>query len=33
VNGPPALQQPTPPIIVGGKGDRLLSVVAELADS
>ena len=32
VNGPPALQQPTPPIIVGGKGDRLLSVVAELAD-
>jgi probable F420-dependent oxidoreductase len=32
VNMPAALQQPTPPIIVGGKGDRLLSVVAELAD-
>jgi probable F420-dependent oxidoreductase len=26
---PPAMQQPTPPIIVGGKGDRLLSIVAE----
>jgi probable F420-dependent oxidoreductase len=32
VNVPPAVQQPTPPIIVGGKGDRLLSVVAEQAD-
>jgi probable F420-dependent oxidoreductase len=32
VNEPAALQQPTPPIIVGGKGDRLLSLVAELAD-
>jgi alkanesulfonate monooxygenase SsuD/methylene tetrahydromethanopterin reductase-like flavin-dependent oxidoreductase (luciferase family) len=26
------VQQPTPPILVGGKGDRLLSVVAEVAD-
>jgi probable F420-dependent oxidoreductase len=32
VNVPAAVQQPRPPIIVGGKGDRLLSVVAELAD-
>jgi probable F420-dependent oxidoreductase len=32
VNVPAAVQEPTPPIIVGGKGDRLLSVVAELAD-
>ena len=24
LNDPPAVQQPTPPIIVGGKGDRLL---------
>jgi probable F420-dependent oxidoreductase len=32
VNAPPALQQPTPPINVGGKGDRLLRLVAELAD-
>jgi probable F420-dependent oxidoreductase len=31
-NGPAARQQPTPPIIVGGKGDRLLGIVAELAD-
>jgi probable F420-dependent oxidoreductase len=31
-NEPPALQQPTPPIIVGGKGDRLLALVAECAD-
>ena len=31
-NQPPALQRPTPPIIVGGKGDRLLRLVAELAD-
>jgi probable F420-dependent oxidoreductase len=29
---PPALQRPTPPIVVGGKGDRLLRLVAELAD-
>jgi len=32
VNEPPARQQPHPPIIVGGKGDRLLHLVAELAD-
>ena len=32
-NEPRAAQQrPTPPIIVGGKGDRLLALVAELAD-
>jgi probable F420-dependent oxidoreductase len=31
-NQPSALQRPTPPIIVGGKGDRLLALVAELAD-
>jgi probable F420-dependent oxidoreductase len=32
VNAPPALQQPRPPVFVGGKGDRLLDVVAEVAD-
>ena len=32
VSEPAAVQQPTPPIIVGGKGDRLLSVVADAAD-
>jgi len=32
VNEPPAVQQPRPPIVVGGKGDRLLSLVAEAAD-
>ncbi len=32
VNEPASVQQPRPPIIVGGKGDRLLSLVAELAD-
>lgn len=32
VNAPAALQQPRPPVFVGGKGDRLLGVVAELAD-
>ncbi|MET0276523.1 MAG: LLM class flavin-dependent oxidoreductase [Acidimicrobiia bacterium] len=32
VNQPAALQRPTPPIIVGGSGDRLLQVVADLAD-
>ena len=32
VNQPPARQRPTPPIIVGGKGDRLLKVAAEVAD-
>jgi len=31
-NEPPALQQPTPPIVIGGKGDRLLALVAEVAD-
>ena len=32
VNAPAAVQQPRPPVFVGGKGDRLLGVVAELAD-
>ena len=32
VSDPAAVQQPSPPIIVGGKGDRLLSVVADVAD-
>jgi probable F420-dependent oxidoreductase len=31
-NAPSARQQPRPPIVVGGKGDRLLAVAAELAD-
>jgi alkanesulfonate monooxygenase SsuD/methylene tetrahydromethanopterin reductase-like flavin-dependent oxidoreductase (luciferase family) len=31
-NRPPALQTPRPPIFVGGKGDRLLRLVAEVAD-
>jgi alkanesulfonate monooxygenase SsuD/methylene tetrahydromethanopterin reductase-like flavin-dependent oxidoreductase (luciferase family) len=31
-NDPPALQRPRPPIVVGGKGDRLLRLVAEQAD-
>jgi len=31
-NDPPAVQQPRPPVFVGGKGDRLLAVAAELAD-
>jgi alkanesulfonate monooxygenase SsuD/methylene tetrahydromethanopterin reductase-like flavin-dependent oxidoreductase (luciferase family) len=31
-NRPPALQSPRPPIFVGGKGDRLLRLVAEMAD-
>ena len=31
-NLPPALQTPRPPIFVGGKGDRLLRLVAEMAD-
>ncbi len=31
-NQPPAHQRPTPPIVLGGKGDRLLRLVAELAD-
>ncbi len=29
VNDPSAVQRPTPPIVVGGKGDRLLALVAE----
>lgn len=32
VNLPPALQRPRPPLFVGGKGDRLLRLVAERAD-
>jgi probable F420-dependent oxidoreductase len=32
VNDPTAVQQPRPPLFVGGKGDRVLGVVAELAD-
>lgn len=32
VNLPPAVQQPSPPVFVGGKGDRLLALAAELAD-
>jgi len=31
-NRPPARQEPRPPIFVGGKGDRLLRLVAEMAD-
>jgi probable F420-dependent oxidoreductase len=31
-NQPPAQQTPRPPIFVGGKGDRLLRLAAELAD-
>jgi probable F420-dependent oxidoreductase len=31
-NLPPAVQRPGPPIFVGGKGDRLLRLVAERAD-
>ncbi|HEV7864986.1 MAG TPA: LLM class flavin-dependent oxidoreductase [Acidimicrobiia bacterium] len=31
-NLPPAQQSPRPPIFVGGKGDRLLQLVAEMAD-
>lgn len=32
INRPPPLQSPRPPIIVGGKGDRLLELVARRAD-
>ena len=32
VNRPPARQSPRPPLIVGGKGDRLLRLVARRAD-
>lgn len=31
-NHPPAVQSPHPPLIVGGKGDRLLDLVARRAD-
>ncbi len=31
-NEPPSIQRPRPPLFVGGKGDRLLGLVAELAD-
>jgi alkanesulfonate monooxygenase SsuD/methylene tetrahydromethanopterin reductase-like flavin-dependent oxidoreductase (luciferase family) len=31
-NLPPAVQQPRPPVFIGGKGDRLLRLVAERAD-
>lgn len=31
-NLPPARQEPRPPIFVGGKGDRLLRLAAEMAD-
>jgi probable F420-dependent oxidoreductase len=31
-NDPPAMQQPAPPIMVGGKGDRLLALIAACAD-
>ncbi|HLM16432.1 MAG TPA: TIGR03619 family F420-dependent LLM class oxidoreductase [Acidimicrobiia bacterium] len=32
LNEPASVQAPSPPIIVGGKGDRLLSLVADLAN-
>jgi probable F420-dependent oxidoreductase len=32
VGRPNAVQQPSPPIIVGGKGDRVLALAAEVAD-
>lgn len=32
INRPPAVQQPRPPVFVGGKGDRLLALAAECAD-
>jgi len=32
VNRPPALQEPRPPVFVGGKGDRLIQLAAERAD-
>jgi alkanesulfonate monooxygenase SsuD/methylene tetrahydromethanopterin reductase-like flavin-dependent oxidoreductase (luciferase family) len=31
-NEPAAVQRPSPPIILGGKGDRLLDLVADIAD-
>jgi probable F420-dependent oxidoreductase len=33
LNQPPAVQRPRPPLIVGGKGDRLLRLVARRADA
>jgi alkanesulfonate monooxygenase SsuD/methylene tetrahydromethanopterin reductase-like flavin-dependent oxidoreductase (luciferase family) len=32
VNRPPALQDPRPPLFVGGKGDRLIQLAVEHAD-
>lgn len=32
VNRPPALQEPRPPVFVGGKGDRLIQLAVEHAD-
>ena len=32
VNHPPAVQEPRPPVFVGGKGDRLIRVAVEHAD-
>jgi probable F420-dependent oxidoreductase len=32
VNQPPALQEPHPPVFVGGKGDRLIQLAVEHAD-
>jgi probable F420-dependent oxidoreductase len=32
VNHPPAVQEPRPPVFVGGKGDRLIQVAVEHAD-
>jgi probable F420-dependent oxidoreductase len=32
INAPAAVQTPRPPVFVGGKGDRLLALVAEVAD-
>jgi probable F420-dependent oxidoreductase len=32
VNRPPALQEPHPPVFVGGKGDRLIQLAVEHAD-
>lgn len=31
-NDPSAVQRPTPPIVIGGKGDRLLALAAEVGD-
>jgi alkanesulfonate monooxygenase SsuD/methylene tetrahydromethanopterin reductase-like flavin-dependent oxidoreductase (luciferase family) len=32
LNLPPALQQPRPPVFVGGKGDRLIQLAVDVAD-